>query len=155
MKNFIFFLSLLILLLSSACTSPAFFDETKATPKEWSSKEKISFNVDVNDTLSAFNFFIQVRNTVDYSYSNVYFFVQTYFPDGRFARDTLNIWLANPEGKWLGKGYGSYRDREILFKQKGRFPMKGVYRFEFEQAMYNDKLTGIESIGIRIEYEEQ
>lgn len=138
----------------SSCNKPILFDETKDIAQPWQSSDKISYLVDVNDTISPFNFLIDVRNDVDYNFSNIFFFVKTIFPDGRYARDTINIWLANPDGKWIGKGFGKYRDTEIIFKKNGRFPMSGIYRFEFEQAMRVPELNGIESLGIRIEYGE-
>lgn len=130
------------------------YDKTKEVGDGWTATEKVSYIVDIKDSLSPFNFYINVRNSIDYNYSNLFFFIKTTFPDGRFARDTVNVWLADPKGNWLGSGIGKYRDNKILFKQHGRFPMNGRYRFEFEQAMREKQLNGITSIGIRIEKSE-
>lgn len=148
--------SVLILLLTiTSCNRPVLFDNTREIKEPWNSINKQSFVVEITDTITPFNFLIQVRNDVDFNYSNIFLFMKTFFPDGRYAIDTINIWLADPDGKWTGKGFGKFRDTEILFKQNGRFPMKGQYRFEFEQAMRELELNGIKSIGIRIEYGEK
>lgn len=151
-RNSLYFI-LFLGLTTLSCQRDTYFDQVKEVPQPWLSEEKISFVVPVNDTLSPFDFHIQVRSDVDYNFANIYFFLKTVFPDGRYSRDTVNIWLADVNGKWLGKGNGKYRDTEILFRKKGRFPMRGEYRFEFEQAMRTPPqkgLNGIESIGIRI-----
>ncbi len=148
-----FLLPLLMFLIS--CNNRVLYDKTKDIGEEgWKAGEKVGFVVDIDDTLSVFDFYINVRNSVDYNYSNFFFFLKTIFPDGRYAVDTVNLWLAKPDGEWLGSGFGKYRDNKILFKRQGRFPMKGKYRFEFDQAMREKILTGIKSLGIRIEYSE-
>ena len=139
------------MIVISSCNSPVVYDKTKDVGDGWTASEKVSFLVNVTDSLSPFNFYINVRNSTDYNYSNLFFFIKTIFPDGRYAMDTVNLWLADPKGNWLGSGIGKFRDNNILFKKHGRFPMNGEYRFEFEQAMRKVQLKGITSIGIRIE----
>lgn len=145
---------LLIIVVVASCSKPTIFDKTKDIEDPWIAQDKISFLVTITDTIQPYNFLIQVRNSVDYEYSNLFVFMKTYFPDGRFALDTINIWLSDQSGKWIGKGFGKYRDTEILYKKNGRFPMSGEYRFEFEQAMRKTELQNIKSIGIRIEHGE-
>jgi len=53
----------------------------------------------------------------------------------------------------VGKGTGKIRDNRILLKEHLRFPSRGDYTFEIEQAMRDISLKGIEDIGIRIEKE--
>jgi len=143
---------LFTLIIIASCSKPVVYDKTKDVGEGWIATEKVSFLVTVQDSLSPFDFYINIRNSVDYNFSNLFFFVKTIFPDGRYAVDTVNLWLADPKGNWLGSGIGKFRDNTILFKEHGRFPMNGIYRFEFEQAMRELKLDGITSLGIRIEH---
>ncbi len=145
------FYAFFLLFLVSSCNNQAYFDKTKDIGNSWKAQEKVSFVVEITDSIKAFDFYINIRNTVDYRYSNVFVFLKTNFPDGRYSIDTINIWLADPQGNWLGKGFGKYRDNSVLFKHDGRFPMKGKYRFEFEQAMREESLVGLSALGIRIE----
>ena len=134
-----------------SCRNGAIYDKVKEVAQPWPASEKVSFVVDITDSISPFNFYIILRHHTDYSYANLFLFLETKFPDGRRSRDTINLWLADVAGNWLGKGMGEYRDNRILFKKRGRFPMTGTYRFEFEQAMRNENLKGIKALGIRIE----
>ena len=148
-KLLFFFISILLLLLSS-CGDNSIYDHNEQVSKPWTADNKAVFSIEVNDTLTAFDFFINIRNTTDYNYSNLYLFIKTDFPDGRFSVDTAELFLADIKGNWLGKGYGEIKDNQILFRRRGRFPMSGIYTFTFEQAMRDKGLEGIESVGIRV-----
>jgi gliding motility-associated lipoprotein GldH len=80
----------------------------------------------------------------------LYLFLQTRFPNGNVSRDTLEIVLANAEGKWLGKGWGDIREDHVLLRKQLRFPLGGTYAFSVWQAMRQDTLKGIQDIGIQI-----
>jgi len=136
----------------TSCNNRVYYDKVKDVGEQWNASDKVAFTVDVTDTLSPFDFYINIRNSVDYDFSNVFFFLKTTFPDGRFSVDTVNIWLAKPSGEWLGSGFGKFRDNQILFKRHGRSSSVHFMRFEFEQAMRRKTLSGIASVGIRIEY---
>ena len=92
-----------------------------------------------------------MRNTTDYPYSNLYVFLKTFYPKGQISVDTLECFLAEADGKWLGKRRGSMVDHRILLQRTFRFVQSGTYSFEFEQAMRVNPLPGIRNFGIRIE----
>jgi gliding motility-associated lipoprotein GldH len=139
------------LILMVSCGKDAMYDNTKRIPRGvWSKKESLRFEVPVTDTVYPYKFYLNVRHSTDYRYSNVFFFINTVFPDGQKARDTVECILAQPDGKWLGKGISGTRDNQILLRVGLRFPMKGTYLFEFEQAMRVDTLKGISDVGLRL-----
>jgi gliding motility-associated lipoprotein GldH len=109
------------------------------------------FEIQVHDTLHPFDFYINLRNNNDYGYSNFYLFLNTRLPNRDFSRDTIELVLADRSGKWLGKGFGRYRDHQILVRENLVFPFRGTYLFEIEQAMRDTLLVGIENVGIRVE----
>ena len=139
-------------LLLSSCGKNVIKDESlDVNDSGWNVNDKLNINLDVTDTLSSYNFYINLRNTTDYKYSNFFFFINTTFPNGKIARDTLECMLANQEGKWLGKGHGKIKDNRILFKAHVLFPLKGTYKFEIEHGMREINIAGIKNIGLRIE----
>jgi gliding motility-associated lipoprotein GldH len=107
--------------------------------------------VEVTDTMKGYDFYIDLRNEGTYPYANIYMFVNTTFPSGKSARDTVECILADHSGRWLGSGLGDVLDNHILFKENIRFPNKGTYRFEFEQGMRTASLPSILDLGISIE----
>jgi gliding motility-associated lipoprotein GldH len=150
----IHFSLLLIFLLPVvfSCDSKRFYEENKRIEKGvWNIKDKAVFNVTITDTGTPYNFYFNLRNGGDYPFSNIYLFLRTVFPDGRIARDTIECQLADYEGKWLGSGISDVKFNRFLFQKGVRFPEKGQYIFEIEQAMRVDDLKGITDIGIRLE----
>lgn len=148
--RYFFFLVSATLLFS--CDNKRIYEENKEiSDMVWNADEKISFEVDVTDTIYGNNFYVNIRNADNYGYSNIYLFVNTTFPDGKIAKDTLECILADENGKWLGNGAGDIWDNRILFKTNVRFPMKGKYIFTYEQAMRVLDLPMIMDVGLRIE----
>ena len=151
MKGFALTIFTLFLLLIS-CDSNRVYDESRQIPDaSWEQENILHFETEITDLESLYNFYINIRNTTDYKYSNIYFFINTSFPSGEIAHDTLECILADHRGKWLGKGFGKIKESHILFKSRFRFPQKGNYRFDVEHAMRIDTLEGIADVGIRIE----
>lgn len=117
----------------------------------WNRKNKISFFVNVIDTVTPHNFYINVRNASDYPFSNLFLFMETRYPQSTYSKDTLECVLADVSGKWLGDGSGDIWDNQILFKRNFKFKRKGLHVFTLEQAMRLENLPQILDVGIRIE----
>lgn len=146
------FIGIFLAVLLFACDSKRYYENNLPIKNGvWNVNDKPFFEVKVEDTLKLFNFYINLRNNSSYEYSNIYLFLNTYFPNGEQSRDTIECMLADARGYWLGKGT-EIIEHQILFKRGVRFPISGVYRFEFEQAMRKDELEDILDIGLRIEY---
>jgi gliding motility-associated lipoprotein GldH len=107
----------------------------------------------IHDSLQFYNFYIDVRNTTDYPYQNLYLFFTTQFPDSTVYVDTLNCILCDAYGRWTGKGSGQIRENRFVLKSKVRFPQKGDYTFSAQQAMREIDLKGITDFGITLQYE--
>ena len=142
-----FFLGLFI-----SCNDQRFFEESvKIDDGEWPSDTILTFSTVITDTVSTYDISFDVRNDISYSYSNLYLFLKTIFPNGQVTRDTIECMLAAYDGKWLGSGTGSLRFNRFQFQQGIQFRIAGEYRFELEQAMRVEVLKGIKDIGIRID----
>lgn len=127
------------------------FDESVIIPNSsWDNQELPYFDVNIEDTVSAYNFYLNLRHLENYRYSNFYMFMHTTFPNGSQTHDTIELILSYPDGRWVGEGSGSMRSNEILLNNNLRFPIKGVYHFEIEQAMREPILNGITDIGLKL-----
>jgi gliding motility-associated lipoprotein GldH len=111
----------------------------------------IKFEVDIQDTISAHDFYVNVRQATGYPYSNLFIELSTQYPDKKVQKDTLECILANERGEWLGDGAGDLWDNKILFKKNLKFPYKGKYTFTFTQGMRLDPLPLILDVGMCIE----
>ena len=155
MKIIRFSILLIVLISIVSCDKSVYYDHNETIEKEeWRTDHILKYEIDIKDTMDVFNMFIHVRNQIDYAYCNLFLFVNTTFPNGQMAKDTLECLLADQSGKWYGKGRGNYRDSKILFKPQLRFPLIGIYYIDIQQAMREEPLKGISNIGISLETKE-
>lgn len=139
-----------------ACNSNVVYDENKAVnEKAWSAKDKVYYEVEIKDTTKKYKVALNVRNTTDYPYGNVYFFMTTILPDGKITkRDTIECYLAYPDGTWKGKGRSDLRDNRFWIAKNVEFKQEGLYVFEIYQATTDTTLSGIADVGLHIEYQD-
>lgn len=141
-----------LMALLSACDKNAVMDENISLPENrWDVNNVVKLETEITDTVTPHNLYINVRNAGGYAFSNLFLFMNTYTPDGKLARDTIELVLADERGQWMGDGMGDIWDNRILFKKDFVFPQSGKYRFELEQAMRINPLPGIMDVGMRIE----
>jgi gliding motility-associated lipoprotein GldH len=146
------FLFMLLTLALSACDRNRLYEEHVALAKGvWNVRQPLTFDADIADRNSKYTVYLNVRNGNEYPYSNLYLFMKTEFPDGKIARDTIELTLADYDGRWLGSGMGSVKFSRFLFRKDVRFPQTGSYHFILEQGMRVTDLPGIFDIGLRIE----
>ena len=142
---------LLLLLVLPSCGGRGFDQRVVIPEARWDMEHRIPFDVTVNDTTGIYAFGLSLRHMENYRYSNLYVFLHTTMPNGNVTHDTIQLLLATPEGRWIGKSSGSMRDLHITLNPNLRFPLMGSYHFEIEQAMREPVLKGISDIGLFIE----
>ena len=141
-----------------SCDSNSVFDEYKSVSNKWNKDSIITFKVNPPDTINAYNVFVNLRNTNDYKYSNLFLIVATKFPNGKVIMDTLEYRMAKPNGEFLGTGFSDLKENKLWYKESVIFQEAGEYQFDIQHAMReNGKVQGIENlegitdIGLRIE----
>ncbi len=149
--NFIGLLTFLCLLLFACDRGRVYEQNVKIPSGVWNKENVIHFRVNISDTVGPHNIYINLRNGSKYAYSNIFLFVSVHAPSGVSARDTFEITLADTKGKWLGKGIGNVYSNQVLYLKNIKFPYRGIYVFDIEQAMWNAKLAHIIDAGLRIE----
>ena len=82
-----------------------FFEENIALENYiWSLENHPKFHVEIIDTTSDMNLFMNIRHSSHYPFSNLWVFVNTTNPEGKENVDTLECVLATKEGRWNGSG---------------------------------------------------
>jgi gliding motility-associated lipoprotein GldH len=144
-----FFLSASLL---ASCGDSPFYSEVKQVEVSgWEMNEKIPFKVNIDDTVSLHNIFLNLRHRRSYDYSNIYFFVYIHFPNGKMSKDTVECTLADLQGRWLGSKAGDLVSHEVMIKYRAQFPLAGEYHFEVQHAMREEELLDVSDVGIKIE----
>ncbi len=145
-------LALLIPLWISGCSEPPFYEEYIAVNNNaWHADSTASFDVEIEDTSSAYIIYINLRNNSSYPFSNIFLFREISSSRGIEFRDTVEYILADQYGKWTGKGLGELKTNSWPYKTSElRFNKPGVYTFSIQQAMRVGILEGIEDIGMSV-----
>jgi gliding motility-associated lipoprotein GldH len=147
----VFFLLLVFFSLSS-CDPDKVTDEYHTLNNaSWpvDSVQTFSFNIIRNNLHHTIYF--NIRNDRSYEFSNLWLFVTIKAPRGESVTDTVQVVLADPSGKWLGKGFSGIYDNRLIYRKNVYFPEPGNYSINLRHGMRPVLLKGITDIGIRIE----
>lgn len=155
LRSKLLFLVFLFLGLASCDSNLLFEENLKIEEANWDRNQQAQFSFDVVDSSALYNFFINFRHAGDYPYKNLYLFTRITSPNGKTARDTAQMILADNKGRWMGKSIGDIYDYQFKFKEEFMFPSKGQYTVNIEQAMRDQVLPNVTDIGIRIEKTKQ
>ncbi len=147
-----------ILIFFISCTTNDQISKNRSMPGYWDKDEVVEFTIPQMDTLKKYDLFINIRNTNDYRFNNLFLIVSLEFPHGKTITDTLEYRMASPDGKWLGKGLGSVKDNKLWYKEGVSFFENGEYKISIRHAVRNNgeldgvtQLEGITDVGISIE----
>lgn len=124
----------------------------------WAMDRPVHFEFSGLDSVQAHNMYINIRNDNNFEFSNLFLITELEYPDGNTQKDTLEFAMAEPTGKWMGKGLGSVKESKLWFKESIVFPDSGVYKVKVNHAMRKNGdvngisvLEGITDIGLEIE----
>lgn len=141
-----------------SCDSNRVYDVYKPIPNAWHKDSVVSFNVTPPDSTNAYNLFVNLRNTNEYKFSNLFLIVEMVFPHGKTVADTLEYRMAGPTGKLLGTGLTDIKENKLWYKEQVIFNETGEYTVNIQHAMRENgkvngvkELEGITDVGFRIE----
>lgn len=144
-------LLLLTVWLASACIEHTVYHSYQSIPaKGWGKGDTLVFRVTIPDSLKTLQLFAEVRNDNKYAYQNLYLVVGSNLQDSTvFKTDTLELTLADKEGKWTGTGWGNlFQSTLPLGTAVTRHP--GNYTFKVSQGMKDEQLIGICDVGVKV-----
>ncbi len=159
MINLRFLTLLFLFIVLSSCDDTRVFDEYKTVSSSWEKDEKVTFDLPVLDSLQTYDLFINLRNTNDYRYNNIFLISEMEFPNGKIVTDTLEYDMAASNGEWLGTGFSDVKESKLWYKENVNFNENGIYKITLQHAMRKNgetfgisSLEGITDIGFRIEF---
>jgi gliding motility-associated lipoprotein GldH len=151
-NNYFLIVLLASLTLLLSCNRDLVFTDThEMQGKTWKLDDTPVFDVPISDTITRDNVIFTIRTGSSYPFRNIYLFVTTTSPDGKVMTDTLQYFLADDKGNWLGKGFGDIHELSLPYKSNVFFPAKGIYRFRIQHGMRVGDLKGVYDFGLRIE----
>jgi gliding motility-associated lipoprotein GldH len=149
----------IIIWLAQSCQSDEVFNKYQTLEKaQWSQDQVLDFEISMQDSITAYNIFINLRNTKDYGFSNLFLITQMTFPNQTQVVDTLEYEMTDASGHFLGSGFSDLKENKLFYKENIRFHQKGNYILEVKHAMRKrneinmiNPLLGVSDVGISIE----
>lgn len=146
-------MALIIAFFFFSCGQSPVVELEKEFASGWAMQDTATFEFNFVDTVSGYNLFFELEHGPDYPYSNFFLFTDNWTPSGNYYRDTIESYLAKPDGEWLGNSLGSRVKHKVLFKKNIRFPEGGLYRMKWVHGMRDTLLPDLKRIGFIIEKE--
>jgi gliding motility-associated lipoprotein GldH len=150
--------AILFFMFLASCNSGPVVGETRSLTGTWNKEQSIEFQIPQLDSLRNYNVFLNVRNSNEYKFNNLFLLVSIDFPHGKTVIDTLEYRLAKPDGTWLGTGLGSIKENKFWYKENVSFKEEGIYKLTIAQAVRNNgevdgvtDLVGITDVGFSVE----
>ena len=122
MKKIIFLLSAMVMLFLAGCSNSIQY--SRFTP---------------------ISSLIYVRHTEQYPYQNMWLFV-----DDAGRQDTIEFYLADDRGQWLGNKHHGFIEMPVLWEETKHFSDTGAYTMRIAHGMRDSLLRGVTDIGLEI-----
>ncbi len=135
-----------------ACNNSDVFEQSHELPEHgWHKDSSIVFSPVLKDTSMVMNIGFSISHNDDFPYSNLWLFVNVENPGGQTQTDTIEYFLAEPDGTWIGSGNTRSLTVHWLYKGGVKLSEAGEYKFKIQQGMRREVLPGVEDFSLWIE----
>lgn len=113
--------------------------------EKWQIDSVAHFEYAITDTHNDYRMLVYVRHTERYPYQNMWLFV-----GDSLHRDTIEFYLADDRGKWLGNKHHGFIEMPVLLEENYHFADTGKYFLTIQHGMRDSILRGVTDIGLEI-----
>lgn len=146
MKSIYFFFLGLLLIGLSACTHDIVYSQFQPIPSaQWHVDSIVHFDYTIDDATDSYRMLVYVRHTERYPYQNMWLFIN----DG-IRRDTIEFYLADDRGIWLGNKHHGFIEMPVLFEENKQFADTDTYSLDIAHGMRDSLLRGVMDVGVEI-----
>ena len=131
------------LLTLASCDSGIYEEYHSFDNHIWNTDSVIEFSYTIPDTTKKYDLSLKLRHSIEYEFQNLFIFLYSK------KKDTIEINLADKNGKWIGRGVSDIREVEYTFEKGRVFLKKGEHQLRIEQAMrygFENKLEDLENV---------
>ena len=140
---------LVFFILFYACSDPV-VGVHRFNNNSWDFKDSLVVNFQVSDDGRARQLSFFFRNNLEYPYRNIFLFVELSYENQIILKDTVEYYITNPYGQWLGSGFGKNRDNYFLFKDQLILEKSGNYSLLVNHGMRNNPLVCSNQFGFKL-----
>lgn len=142
------YIGIFLMCVLYSCGDSFFYQDYKTLPEEtWKPQERIAFEVNIPEK-DTYSFVVCIRHTTDFESANLWCFLNLRDSLRTLFTDTLNLKIAEKDGRWLGNGV-LLKTLEYPLKKEILLP-PGDYNIQLEPGMGKKELKGIRNVGLKI-----
>ena len=135
-----------LVLLMTSCRKGIVVSQFVAIPSgEWQVYLAMVFDYTIADAQPDYRMVVYVRHTERYPYQNMWLFI-----DNGARRDTIEFYLADDRGQWLGNRHHGFIEMPVLLEDNYHFPDTGSYHLSIQHGMRDSLLRGVMDVGVEI-----
>ena len=133
-----------------SCNKGIVYNDFRPVPdKVWEKQFAFDFHFDMKDTSVPYDITLQLRNNDFYPYQNLWIILDELHQSEIEIQDTIEYRLVDNSGRWTGNGISLFQNQFPL-RTNYHFPDTGKYTISIRHGMFDDRLKGIEDIGLQI-----
>ncbi len=144
-KIFLFFIISLLLTITSCNEVIVFEQKINFDNNQWHKDSLIVFTPEIVDTTKNYSFGVTVQHGKHYEYSNLWLFILMANENNSQIKDTVEMFVAEPDGKWIGKKRGNNFSVTAFYKYNVKLAEPSNLSFSFQQGMRSETLNDIKS----------
>lgn len=144
----------LVVLISGCLPAPHYQKQYGIPQNKWRYDFQPKFKFEITDANAKYRTYFIIQHTEAYPYSNLWMWWYIKTPGDNFIKkERVQVTLAEPTGKWMGRGLGAIYEERILIDLGDSVHLKkpGMYEIVMEQNMRINPLPEILHVGLRIE----
>ena len=147
MRHFLSIVLMVCAACMTACRSDIVYSHFVSIPsEEWSEDMLPQFDYTITDTATDYRIVVYVRHTERYPYQNMWLFLR----DNKQHRDTIEFYLADDRGQWLGNKHHGFIEMPVLLEDSYHYQDTGRYYIAVQHGMRDSVLHGVTDVGVEI-----
>lgn len=139
-------------LLWASCGKSYEYEMTQPVAETgWANGQALSFDINATDSVQVYNLYLDVAYNQDYPFQNLYFDIETTFPDGKKGTQMLGVDLFDKSGKCQGECSRKACTLSIVLREGLRFNALGSHKLVLSPRMRQSLLPGLVDFSIKME----
>ena len=146
MKHLCAFCLGIMLVALSACTrNTVYCQYYPISSSIWSADTTLRFDFHIDNAEATYSTLLYLRHNERYPYQNMWVFI-----DNGTQKDTIEFYLADDRGRWLGDKHHGFIEMPVLLDETKHFPDTGSYHLYISHGMRDSLLRGVTDVGVEI-----
>ena len=140
---------MLIITLLPACKNKSAYLHFETLPTEgWHQDSVLRYVLTTEDSQGVYDLMFHIRHTPAYPYQNMWLFVTRTSGEVR-QTDTLELYLADGRGAWLGNGRNGLITMPVIYDEQVRLG-GDTMTITIQHGMRDSMLRGVQDVGVEL-----